>query len=113
VLDRLRQGGTASSTTAPPGGTGTAFLGVTTSQADTGAGHPNGGALVGSVSPGTPAAQAGLRSGDVIVAAGGRELTGPDDLRSAVSSHRPGDKVDITWSRGGAQQSATVTLASR
>jgi putative serine protease PepD len=88
----------------------TAFLGV--ELADSGQG---GGALVAAVGPGTPAAGAGLRAGDVITAADGTTIGGAADLRSVVTRHKPGDKIKLTWRPSGQSQtrSATVTLATR
>jgi putative serine protease PepD len=72
-----------------------------------------GGALVGAVQPGSPAAAAGLQAGDVITAADGTTVGGPADLQTVLAKHRPGDRVKVSWQRAGQTRSATVTLASR
>lgn len=58
---------------------------------------------VGPVHEGSPAAAAGLRTGDVITAVGGYTLTGgADQFRTAVAARRPGDTMAITvWRDGG------------
>jgi S1-C subfamily serine protease len=71
------------------------------------------GALVYTVSPGTPADNAGLRPGDVITSLGGDGITSSDDLGAAVRKHKPGDKVDVKFERSGNEQTASVTLGSR
>jgi putative serine protease PepD len=63
------------------------------------------------VGPATPAESAGLRAGDVITAVDGEEIASSDELGSAIRSHRPGDRVEVTWQRGGAELSAAVALA--
>jgi S1-C subfamily serine protease len=55
-----------------------------------------GGALVGDVQPGTPAAEAGLRAGDLVVAAGGRSVRSPQDLIAILGGKSPGDRIDLT-----------------
>jgi S1-C subfamily serine protease len=54
-----------------------AFLGVTVEAAREG---PSGGAVVRAVTPDSPAAQAGLKAGDVLVRVGDRAVKDPDDL---------------------------------
>ena len=91
-----------------------AYLGVstTTLNDDTRArlGLAGTGAYVASVGAGTPAESAGLRPGDVITAIDGEEITSSDELGSAIRRHRPGDRVEVRWQRGGVERSATVTL---
>ncbi|MCC6679238.1 MAG: trypsin-like peptidase domain-containing protein [Phycisphaerales bacterium] len=60
------------------------------------------GVLVGDVEPADgPAARAGLRSGDIIAAIAGQSITGPEVLRSVVSSNEPGKTVPIKiWREG-------------
>jgi S1-C subfamily serine protease len=83
------------------------------------------GALVQQVVPGGPAAKAGLHAGntqtssglviggDLIVKVGDKQITKPDDLAAAVSSYKPGDKVQIEFYRGTKLRNATVTLGNR
>ncbi|HEX5620158.1 MAG TPA: trypsin-like peptidase domain-containing protein [Solirubrobacteraceae bacterium] len=71
------------------------------------------GALVGSVTAGTPASQAGLRSGDVVTAIDGKQITGSGDLVAAISAHKPGDKIELTVRRGSSTEHLTATLATQ
>src|SRR5438105_4418058 len=83
------------------------FLGISGDNA------PNsGGALVQSLVSGGPAAKAGLRAGDVIVALDGKALTSFDDLIAGLSTHQPGQKVQVTYVRSGARHTVTVTLSA-
>jgi serine protease Do len=68
------------------------------------------GALVGGVQPGTPAAQAGVKAGDVIVGIDNRKVTDPRHLRLTVSQMRPGTKADLKIIREGREKSVGVTL---
>ena len=92
----------------------TAFLGIGVLSAEQAHVHgvqPGSGALIGDVFPGTAASTAGLAAGDVIVAAGGHQVTSPDGLQAVFGRHHPGDRVGITWvDQGGQRHSANVTL---
>ena len=69
------------------------------------------GAAVAGVLTESPAAQAGLKAGDVITAVDGDAVTSASDLSSLIAAHHPGDKVTVTWTdSSGAQRSASVTL---
>lgn len=70
------------------------------------------GALVEQVDAGSTAADAGIEQGDVITSIDGQRITGGDSLVATIRSYRPGDQVDVTWTRGGEEQQATVTLDS-
>jgi putative serine protease PepD len=72
---------------------------------------PAGGATVAKVIAGGAAEKAGLQEGDVITKFGDATINGADDLVSAVQSRKVGDKVEVTFKRGGNTQTATVTLA--
>jgi serine protease Do len=71
------------------------------------------GVVVQDVTPGGPAAQAGLKGGDAIVSVGGRNVANGDELVAEVSSHHPGDKLKIGYLRNGKQEETTVTVADR
>jgi serine protease Do len=71
------------------------------------------GVVVQDVTPGGPAAQGGLKSGDAIIAVGGKSVKDGDELVAEVSSHHPGDKLKIGYLRNGKQEEATVTVADR
>lgn len=71
----------------------------------------NGGALVGFVRPGSPADQVGLQQGDVITRFGDKVISDANDLVAAVQAAKVGDRVELTYTRNGVEERATVTLA--
>jgi S1-C subfamily serine protease len=77
-------------------------------------GDTNGaGVLVQSVTPGGPAAKAGLAPGDVVTSVNGRETATVDDLTSVVSELKPGTTVslDVVTQRG-ARKTLHLTLGT-
>jgi membrane-associated protease RseP (regulator of RpoE activity) len=70
------------------------------------------GALVSSVAPGSPAAAAGIRPGDLITQLDTEPIVAPAVFVSAISGLQPGDKVDIQIQRGASEFSTQVVLAS-
>lgn len=68
-----------------------------------------GGYLV-QVSPNGPAAKAGLKSGDVIVAAAGTVIQTFDQLVVLVQQRKPGDHLPVTYYPEGASQKKTTTV---
>jgi putative serine protease PepD len=72
----------------------------------------DGGAQIGSVKDGSPAANAGLQEGDVITAVDGQSVGGSDDVVGAVQSHKVGDKLQLTVRRDGQEKTITVTLGN-
>lgn len=71
------------------------------------------GAGIEAVVPGSPAAGAGIRHGDVIIRVNGSKVTGATSLRSLLTAHHPGSRVRISWvNSAGHVQSASVTLAA-
>ncbi|MEV1285643.1 trypsin-like peptidase domain-containing protein [Micromonospora sp. NPDC049679] len=81
------------------------FIGVSVSRG------PNGGAVVGAVTAGGPADKAGLQKGDIITKFDGKAVNDSDGLVSAVQSGKVGDRATVTYTRNGAERTATVTLA--
>jgi len=71
------------------------------------------GARVSLVRSGSPAADAGLRAGDVVTAIAGKRVTSADQLTSSVNAQQPGGKLSFTVVRDGKQQTVTVTLGKR
>ena len=71
------------------------------------------GATIGSVYDGTPAARAGLRSGDVIEALDGEPLTSFEDLRSRVGDKRPGEVIELRVRRDGSTIELEATLEAK
>jgi len=69
------------------------------------------GALVGDVMPDTPAAKAGLKSGDVIVSINGKPVTDAHSLQLMVSQISPGTSVAVKIVRNGFNKTLNVTLA--
>jgi S1-C subfamily serine protease len=68
------------------------------------------GVMVGAVSPNNPAARAGIREGDVILAFNGTPVTDGNTLRNQVASTAPGTAVKVTVMRDGREQEIEVTL---
>jgi putative serine protease PepD len=102
VVKQLRATGTAKH----------AYLGVST--ADPTAGGDDGvGATVAAVTSSGPAADAGLRAGDVITKIGDTAVTNAEVMGTAVDAHQPGEQVQVTYERGGEQHTAKVTLGTR
>jgi membrane-associated protease RseP (regulator of RpoE activity) len=65
------------------------------------------------VASGSPAANAGLKQGDVVTAIDGSSVTSSNALRSAVLAKESGDEISVTYTRGGQSNTVKVTLASR
>jgi putative serine protease PepD len=84
---------------------GRAYLGVRI-------GEPFGrdGVLVGEVTPGTPAARAGMRQGDVIVSIAGQPTPSTTRLSEAMAALKPGQKVKVVVERGSGRTTLDITL---
>jgi putative serine protease PepD len=73
----------------------------------------SGGAQIRQVVHNGPAAEAGLRAGDVIVSLDGGRIGGSDALAQAVADHRVGETVSVGYRRDGKRHVARVTLGTR
>ena len=69
------------------------------------------GALVSDVMPETPAAKAGLKSGDVITSIDGQPITDAHSLQLIVSQISPGTTVKVKVIRDGMGRTLNITLA--
>lgn len=70
-------------------------------------------AVVVEVIPNSPAAAAGLRVGDVLLAVGDRATPDRDAFVAALGGHGPGATVVLRLRRDGTEQAVTVTLGRR
>jgi S1-C subfamily serine protease len=109
LLERLREGRVA-------------FLGVSSVDVDTvptalldrfGVDPGRDGAFVREASPGTPAAAAGLRQGDVVTGVDGESIESASDLVDAITSREPGTRVTVTFQRSGTERTVELELDVR
>ncbi|MND69434.1 putative periplasmic serine endoprotease DegP-like precursor [compost metagenome] len=68
------------------------------------------GALVAGVNDNTPAAKAGVETGDVITALGGKPISSPRDLSRMVADLAPGSKEELTVWRQGTPKDLRLTI---
>lgn len=71
------------------------------------------GALIAEVTTGSPAEQAGLKSGDVVTKINNTEIREPRQLLLTVSQLAPGTTVQVHYLRDGKTNTATAKLARR
>ncbi len=92
------------------------WLGVTLIDADAAAeagyGLPEG-AMVQRVAKGSPAEEAGLRRGDIVVSFDGEDVADDKDLLSFIYSRKPGDKAELGYYRGDEERKARVELGAQ
>jgi serine protease Do len=80
-----------------------AMLGVTTEKTEQGA-------AINSITKEGAAEKMGLKEGDIITKVGDKKIENPDDLSAAIKTHKPGDKVTVTYLRDKKEQTATAEL---
>ena len=105
VMDRLIKGGKISR----------GYLGIFPQDIDDGLAQQfnlpdDNGALVGDVTPDSPAQKAGVRSGDVIESVNGKTITGAENLKLTVSQLEPGTAATLKVIRNGLTKTIVVTL---
>jgi serine protease Do len=71
----------------------------------------NTGVLITNVAAGGPAEKAGLRAGDVITAIDGKDIGDMGGLTQLINSYQVGQKVEVTYWRGEAKSTASLTLS--
>lgn len=85
-----------------------AMLGITTAPS-----AKNNGAVIEQVNENSPAALSGLEKGDIILKVDAQAITSPQDLVSCINSHKPGDKVEITYERNNKEKVLPVILSEK
>ncbi len=70
------------------------------------------GALVAEATPDSPAAAAGLASGDTILSVNGKDIDGPRELAAMIAGFEPGTSVDVTYWRDGEKHDVDVKLGT-
>lgn len=68
------------------------------------------GTVISKVMPDSPAAEAGLKAGDVIIEVNGRKIKNAMDMRNAVGLIRIGEKLDIKLIRNGKKLNLQATI---
>ncbi|MBN1971447.1 MAG: trypsin-like peptidase domain-containing protein [Candidatus Delongbacteria bacterium] len=71
------------------------------------------GILITSVSSGTPAEEAGLKTDDIIIKLNNKKIDGFEKFRMNVASLPPGEKVELTVLRNGDEKTFDIELADR
>ncbi len=109
LIDRLRSGKPAP---------GVAFIGLGTIDMSSNLKEQLGvpvdkGAVVQSVTEGSPAEQAGLRTGDVVTSFKGKSVDSAAELVTLVRATEPGDKAEIVYYRGDNKRTAELAIGSR
>lgn len=79
-----------------------------------GAGYKEGeGVYVTDVPSDGAAAAAGIKKGDVVTKINGKEVTTGPELQEQVTRYKPGDKISLTYLRGGKENTVTLTLKNK
>lgn len=87
-----------------------AYLGVSlTEEVD----HPEGGARIVRVVDGSPAEEAGLERGDIVIAIGGEVVRGPAALTKKIRDREPGTRIGLRVIREGEKIDLDVELGER
>jgi putative serine protease PepD len=71
------------------------------------------GAIIADVQPDSPAAEAGIREGDLVLSVDGEPINGQTGLVAAIRDRSPGDVVEIEVSRDGVRETLSATLVAR
>lgn len=91
---------------------GVSFRPLTTQIADAFGLKSTRGALIEKILTDTPAAKAGLKSGDIITKYRNREIKDDYQLRTLISTTNPNEKVEIEYFRKGKKHTAMITVAA-
>jgi len=72
----------------------------------------NNGALISQVTPNSPAAEAGLQAGDIVIEVNGTSIADANAMANAIGLLKIGDEVNMTYVRDGETQTTTATVAN-
>jgi S1-C subfamily serine protease len=72
-----------------------------------------GGVRLSGVRAGSPAEQAGLKAGDILIQLGDHPIKNLYDMTEALNAYRPGDTVVLVYLRGGQRLETQATLRAR
>jgi S1-C subfamily serine protease len=90
------------------------YLGVGYADASEFRGQPvREGAVITFVDPDSGAAKAGLRRGDIVVEADGKQILDSGDATRAIRAHRPGDRMNLVIVRDGQRVQVEAVLGER
>jgi putative serine protease PepD len=65
------------------------------------------------ITPGSPAAKAGLQPGDIITAVNGTKVLSVNQFVATIANYAPGDTVTLTVDRGGSTKTIKLTLGAQ
>lgn len=71
------------------------------------------GSIIATVQPGSPAEDAGINEGDIVLAVDGEPVNGQAGLVAAIRDRNPGDTISIDLVRDGERVTVTATLVAR
>ncbi|WP_454754624.1 Do family serine endopeptidase [Cupriavidus necator] len=71
------------------------------------------GALVDLVEPGSPAAAAGIKAGDVVMRVGALNIDHSSELATVIADLKPGTRTELVLIRNGTPRTISVTLAAQ
>lgn len=71
------------------------------------------GCYIRSIADYSPAQKAGLKIGDIIIKADGKEVKTMDELNAIKNAHKVGDTMNLTYNRDGKEANVDVTLAEQ
>ncbi|HEY3998902.1 MAG TPA: PDZ domain-containing protein [Candidatus Xenobia bacterium] len=76
--------------------------------------HPTAkqGIVIAKVLPDSPAAQADIQEGDVLVQVDGVPVTSPGQMQTLIRSHQPGDKIFLKYNHAGTVRLISVKLSA-
>ena len=105
VIEQLRENGSVAR-----GYIGVQIQGITPEIAESMGLRSNKGALIAETQPNTPAAKAGLRSGDVIISVDGNRVETSRELSRRIAALGPKRQTQIGFVRDGREQTVSVQL---